>query len=102
MAKLTLDPNPTFSAKVAVPLAGGGTGDVVMTFKHMDRDQLNAWATKNHASDEQAVLEIATGWDLVDPFDADSLTKLFSKHMRAARAIIDAFLFELTGHQQKN
>ena len=40
MAKLTLQPKPTFEAKVGIPAAGAGVLPVVFTFKHRTRTEL--------------------------------------------------------------
>lgn len=48
------------------------------------------------------ILDIASGWDLEDAFDADSLEELVENHIGSGVAIIQAYIGELTANKVKN
>jgi hypothetical protein len=95
MAKLTLNANPTFKAKVGIPLPGSEeAAEVEFTFKHRTRDELDKWMAEP-AEDLQKVLEMATGWDLPDKFTEPNVKKLLQNYFGAAGAIVTGYLAEL-------
>ena len=102
MAKLKLNPDPTFKAKVAVPVPGG-TADVEFTFKYRDRKTALAWVDESKDAEEaDLMLEMAEAWDLDDPFDRDSMEKLCNSYPGASRAVADRYMRELAGIRQGN
>jgi hypothetical protein len=107
MAKFTLAIAPTFAATVAIPVPGKGTADVVFTFKHRDRTAFRALMDSLQEPDEDRtdtdlVLDIASGWDLDEPFDEEHVTQLVERFIGSGRAILDAYMREQTGARQKN
>lgn len=113
--KFTLAVAPTFNAPVQIPVAGGGTAEINFTFKHRTRDEFKEFMESlkpagvadgeepvEGPKDSDVLLDIASGWDLVEPFDAASLEKLVQRYMGAAQAVINAYLAELTGARAKN
>ena len=80
MAKLQLNPNPTFTAKVLIPIPGGEPVPVEFTFKHRDKagldkylDDLRAMTDKDPVESNAAgVMMAATGWELDDAFNLAS------------------------------
>lgn len=101
MAKLSLKANPTFTASVSIPVAGGEPALVEFTFKHRTRDQLQAWLLEQKP-DAVAILDMAVGWDLAEPLDLESATVLVQNYFGSASAVLDAYLEELTQAKRKN
>lgn len=102
MAKLKLKADPTFSAKVEVPIAGG-FAEVTVTFKHRTRTEFSDWLKDLHRKPRiDAVMECTCGWDLEEAFSLESVTELDAQYMGAANAIIEAYLKEISGAREKN
>lgn len=103
---LKLQPNPTFRAKVGIPLPGGEKAEVVFTFKHMTRDALERWLTGEDAakrSDVESVMDVVSGWDGIDAdFSRDSVDALLQQYHAAARSIIGAYVSELSAARLGN
>lgn len=103
MSKLTLNPDPTFNAKVEIHVPGKEPAEVVFTFKHRDRDELKAFAeAMKDMKDVDVIMNMAIAWDLTDPFTPDSIALLVKKYFTAAAATFNAYLRELTGAKEKN
>lgn len=95
MAKLTLKPDPTFKAKVGIPVPGSDEpAEVEFVFKHRTRDELDKWMSET-GEDLQKVLEMASGWDLPDKFTDANVQKLLQNYFGAASAIVTGYLSEL-------
>lgn len=97
--KLTLTPDPTFKLKVGIPVPGKGAAPVEFTFKYRDKDKMAEWleSLSSYENDGAMVLDIATGWDLAEPFDAENIEKLEKTYPGSVRAITDAYARESTG-----
>jgi hypothetical protein len=103
MAKLSLTAKPTFPAKVQIPVAGDKPATVTFTFKGRTRDAFKAFIESiSDREDVDVIMDIASGWDLEDAFDRDSIELLTQSYLGAARAIIEAYLNELTAARVKN
>jgi hypothetical protein len=103
MTKLKLDPAPTFTAPVAIPVAGGGFESVKFTFKHRTRDEMQAFLkTVDELKDVEMVRAVATGWELTDDFDSENIEKLVQNYIGSPKAIFDTYLDELFKARQKN
>ena len=107
MAALKLNPNPTFNAKVGIPVAGEEQPAVIVcTFKHMTREAYAAFAEglrSSSASDVDTLMQVLAGWDGPDePFSREAVAKLVSGYHGAAFAISQAFADELTKARAKN
>ncbi|WP_374424770.1 phage tail assembly chaperone [Chromobacterium sp.] len=103
MAKLTLAAAPTFPATVAIPVPGGGTDDVVLTFKHCTKSELRKRIEKlDQTSDIDLIESCTAGWDLDDEFNRANLVQLLENHHGAWSAIWGAYLQELVGVRQGN
>lgn len=108
--KFSLDVAPTFKAPVQIQIPGAGEGTITFTFKHRTKAELKefsesltaAAAGEDGPKDTDVLLDIASGWDLDEPFDAASLGKLTERYMGAAQAVIAAYFNELTGARTKN
>lgn len=96
MAKLTLKANPSFQAKVAIPVAGGASVDVLFTFRHRTKTELIEFVTsRQDKSDEETFLEMVTGWDLEDGFTPENVALLLENYIGAALAVYEAYKAEL-------
>jgi hypothetical protein len=104
MAKLSLTPNPTFNTKAGIPIPGETKPvEVSFTFKHMDREALDKWLKALDGKEKTvAFQEIVSGWELTDPFSADSVKLFLSNYMAAFDAVLAKYLTELTGQREKN
>lgn len=102
MAKLTLNANPTFKAKVGIPVPGSDElAEVEFIFQHRTRDELDKWMGES-AEDLQKVLEMATGWDLPDKFNEANVKTLLQNYFGAAAAIVTGYLSELMKAKKGN
>ena len=96
MTVFKLDPAPTFDASVDVPVHGGESVKVKFTFKHRTREQLDEFFKEVIGkTDVQTVMDICSGWELTDAFDAESVGKLCNNYMGAGYAIAQAYLAEI-------
>ena len=96
-SKFSLTALPTFKRKVGIPVAGSKPVEVEFTFKHKTRDEYKAFIEGIEGrEDVDVILEIASGWDLEEAFDDTSLDALTQNYIGSARAIITAYINELT------
>lgn len=103
MAKLSLKANPTFQARVDVPVAGGKSIPVTFTFKHRTKTALAEWAkTRSGKTDDETFLDMVDGWDLEDEFSPESVSFLLENYIGSALAVYHAYLEELTREKAKN
>lgn len=97
MPKLCLNPPETFDTTVAIPVPNG-TANVRMTFRFRDRPAMQAFAESLQGmTDDQAVRESATGWDLDDEFNEANVKRLCDTYIGAGHAIVQGYLRELLG-----
>jgi hypothetical protein len=104
---LKLTPNPTFKAKVLIPVPGDDKGtEILCTFKHMDRDTFAAYSAPDAAAkrtDAESVLGVLVGWDGIDAaFSPETVADLIRQYHGAAFAIVSAYAVELTKARAKN
>lgn len=104
MAKLKLQPDPTFKAKVPVAVAGAAPAPVEFTFKHRTRQEMDRFlsAVKDMEDDVEMILAMTTGWDLADDFNEMNVRQLVDSYIQAPAAIFDTYLQELSGNRRKN
>ena len=98
---LRLNPSPTFSVKVGIPVPGQEQAEqIVCVFKHMTRDEYAAFSSPEQAdarSDLDSLCALLAGWEGVDaPFSRDALAKVLQAYHGAAHAIATAYVTELT------
>lgn len=101
MAKLKLSPDPTFQAKVAVPVPGG-SADVTFTFKYRDRKEMLAWFKQGEMTDVEALLDTVVGWDLDDEFNRENVERLCNCYPGAANVAMERYGAELAGIRAGN
>lgn len=104
MAKLKLNPDPTFSGKVDIHVPGKDPGTIVFTFKHRSRSELKSFLAKvkDMKDDVEMVMAMATGWDLEDEFSKANVKALLDEYIDAGTATFNRYLDELTGARSKN
>jgi hypothetical protein len=104
MAKLKLQPDPTFKATVLIPAAGMPDVSLEFTFKHRTRDQLRKFVEESaeRGDDAETILEMATGWELADAFNKENVTLLVQNYTTAGRCVFDKYLDELARARVKN
>ena len=96
-SKFSLAVKPTFKAKVQVPVPGQVAELVEFTFKGRTRDEFKEFIDSlKDREDVDVVMDIASGWELDDAFDAENVEVLCQNYLGAARAIIEKYLAELT------
>ena len=77
--KLKLNPEPTFKAKVGIPVPGSRPVDVVFTFKHRTREEILEWVQESRDdTDAESVADAAAGWDLDDEFTPENIQEALS------------------------
>lgn len=97
--KFSLSVSPTFRSKVFIPVPGQSPEPVEFTFKGRTRDQFADFIESikdGEVKDVEVIMDIASGWELEDAFDAKNIELLTQNYLGAARAIIDKYLAELT------
>ncbi|MGE3346054.1 MAG: phage tail assembly chaperone [Ramlibacter sp.] len=94
--KFKLEANPTFKAKVLIPVPGAPATPVEFIFKHRGRDAFNQFleGIGKYEDDVAVAMDIATGWELEEPFDQANLQKLDQNYIGALRAVLDVYLRE--------
>lgn len=103
MAKLKLNPSPTFKSSVGIPVAGSDPVNVDLTFKHRTRDELDEFVkTRSEKSDTDSVLDMVEGWDLSDEFNRESVDTLIQNYIGSPLAIYRTYIEELSGAKTKN
>lgn len=103
MAKLKLNPDPVFKAKVPIPVPGSAPVKVEFTFKHKTRQQVLAWMEDRREDDEVGVFrEIVAGWELDDEFSDENIKRLCDNYAGAGFVVLHTYLDELRGARQGN
>lgn len=105
MTKFTLDPNPTFSVDVDIPIPGEKSTKVKFTFRHRTRDALEKFIshiTENSPDETDIVMDIAAGWELQDEFTRENITRLLQNYHGAAAAISTTYINELSAARLGN
>jgi len=101
--KFSLSANPTFKAPVKIGVPGGDPVDVEFTFKHRSKDAMKQFITEMKGKEDvDLIKDIASGWELDDAFDTESLEKLNQNYPGAALGIWQVYVTELQGARAKN
>jgi len=103
MAKISLNPNPTFKAKAPIHVPGGRKAEIEWIFKYRDADEFKEFMEAlDGRKDIDILMDIASGWDLEEAFDQKNLEVLTKKYIGSARATLETYVNELTGARAKN
>lgn len=96
MAKLSLKAAPTFTTKVGIPVAGGAAVDVMLTYRHRTRKQMDQFNQERSArSDVESFLDMVVGWDLEDPFTPENVAELLENYIGAAVVAYQVYVDEI-------
>ena len=92
-----LKPNPTFKAKVDIPVPGDKKQSIEFEFKHKDKDAFKEFiATVEKLPEVDVIMSIAVSWSGVDEeFSEDAVTLLIKNYHAAAQAIYRKYADEL-------
>lgn len=107
MAKLKLNPEPTFKAKVSIPVPGSAPAAVEFTFKYRTRTQLREFARAMAEADDSADEVVAfkdfvSGWELDDAFTDENIARLIDAYPGASGAIANVYINESHGVRRGN
>lgn len=103
MAKLKLTANPTFKAKVPVPIAGDAAVDVEMTFKHRTKAALDKWISSAEGrSDVASFMDMVEGWELEDEFNEANVVLLLENYIGVGVAVLRTYVEQLVQAKAKN
>lgn len=101
--KFTLSIAPTFKAKASIAVPGGKSAEIEFTFKHRSKDDLKEFIEEMDGKEDiELLMDMASGWELDDPFDSVSLEKLTQNYPGSALAVFQAYMSELSGARAKN
>ena len=96
MAKLALVANPTFKAKVPIPVAGGVAVEVEFTFKHRTKTALDEFIkSRADKSDAESFMAMVEGWELEDAFNAENVEVLLQNYIGTALATYRVYVDQL-------
>lgn len=102
-SKFSLDPAPTFSASVEIPVHGRDPVAVQFEFKHRTRDAMGEFFDSVAARPaEESILEIVAGWELDDPLNLESVAKLLQNYQGAGTAIVKVYAEQLRQNRLGN
>lgn len=101
--KFNLTAAPTFKADVSITVPGGKSVNVEFTFKHRAKEQFREFVEGLEGREDVDVIgDIASGWELEEPFNAENIEKMAENYLGSARAIIETYMRELSGARAKN
>jgi hypothetical protein len=103
MASLKLVANPTFKAKVSIPVAGSAPVVVEMTFRHRTKTALDEFiSSRGETKDTDTFLAMVTAWDLTDEFTPENVGTLLENYIGTALAAYRVYIDELVQAKAKN
>lgn len=107
MAKLKLNPEPTFKANVSIPVPGSAPVAVEFTFKYRTRTQLRDFAKAMGETDEDAdevalFKDFVSGWELDDAFNDENISRLLEAYPGASGELVSTYLRESSGVRRGN
>ena len=99
-----LEPSPTFTAPVAIPLPGGETATIDFIFKHKKKAAFQQFVDSIKDQPELATCaEVVSGWANVNAeYSIEALESMLDNYHGAALAILQSYIRELTGARVKN
>lgn len=99
-----LQPDPTFWAKVEIPVPGGDPVPLEIEFRHKRRDDAMRFADAlSSRAPLESLREVVAGWRGADvEFSEAALAELDANYLGAAERILVVYLEELRGARRKN
>lgn len=99
----SLTPNPTFTATVKFPVAGGDTASLKIDYRHKTATELDDYFKRiQKMTDLEAAMEVVSGWELSEEFSRENVEKLFQNYVGSARAVLQSYVSELMGAREGN
>lgn len=99
----SLTPNPTFTATVKFPVAGGDAAGLKIDYRHKTTAELDDYFKRiKKMTDLDAAMEIVADWELSEELNRENIEKLFQNYGGSARAVFQSYVSELTGARQGN
>lgn len=99
----SLEVDPTFPGTATIQRAGKAPAAITFTCKYRERAEFKAFVDNlNGRENVDVIMDIASGWDLADPFDKANITKLCDRFVSAPKAILNMYMDEITGARAKN
>lgn len=95
--KFTLDADPTYKLAVLIPRLGLPSAELQVIFKARSPEEMAALDKKfrdKQPSDLAVVLEVASGWELPNAFNEESIKTVLEKHPGFAAAVVKAYFAE--------
>lgn len=103
MAKLVLTAAPTFKTNVLIPVPGKKPTPVEFVFKGRTKTEFKTFLEGlRDREDLDVILDICKGWELTEEFGSEAVTQLMEQYIGSARAVIDAYINELSGARLGN
>jgi hypothetical protein len=104
MGKIKLNPDPTFSAPVTLPVPGKPSVEVEFTFKHRTRSELKAFIdVSGERQDADTIMAMCTGWELEEVFNKDNVDLLVENLcLSAPSRVFNVYLDQLIKGREKN
>ena len=92
-----LQPNPTFRAKVAIPVPGEASVKVEFEFRHKPKDDLLGYLQATAGREDLDVLldVVVRWWEVDEDFSREALGKLLQNYPGSGPAIIGTYAKEL-------
>ncbi|MGE3596639.1 MAG: phage tail assembly chaperone [Dehalococcoidia bacterium] len=99
-----LKPNPTFFAKVDIPVPGSDPASLDIEFRHMRREDAAEFARGLGERDPmESLRQVVVGWKgVAEEFSDGALAELHANYAGAADRILAAYFDELRGARRKN
>ena len=99
-SRLTFSVAPTFKATVGIPIPGQKeTVGVEFTFRHRTKSDLKTWRAETDLDEDgitvDLIKDMASGWDLEDAFDDESISKMLEIYPGSGIAIYVRYMQEL-------
>ena len=96
MAKLSLQPKPTFTVSVGIPVPGGEPALIDLTFKHRTKAALQEFANQaGQAEDVALFMGMVAGWNLDVELNEANAKELLENYIGAGVCIYNAYIAEL-------
>jgi len=103
MPKLKLVANPTFRAKVGIPVAGAVPVEIEFVFRHRTKTDLDAWiSARTDKSDPDSFMEMVESWELDDPYTRENVETLLENYIGTALATYRVYIDQLVQAKLKN
>lgn len=119
--KVMLQPEPTFKASVQIHVPGQGPTEMEWTFVYRSQKELQRlsqkWNSVANAEDKAkqddlrtiaaknaiaAVMDLAKGWELDEPFNRKNVELFFDHYPTAWIRILEKYFDEVYGARRKN